>query len=177
VRRVPVGRGLSDVGVGVRREVHRVDAGRDGELDDAALDFEPLPHRVVPLDGVDPDPHRVLAPDPGSDGPHGLDEHPGPPLHVTTPAVGAGVARGEELVDEVAVPGVQLDPVVAGSTAAVGGVDEPVDHPGDVVLVGHALATFDTPCEWSDLTWGRAALADFVVPRDLGRRQRRTAVR
>jgi phosphohistidine phosphatase len=32
-----------------------------------------------------------------------------------------------------------------------------------------ALATFDTPCEWSDLTWGRAALADFVVPRDLGR--------
>lgn len=32
-----------------------------------------------------------------------------------------------------------------------------------------ALATLDTSCEWSDLTWGRAALADFVVPRDLGR--------
>jgi len=32
-----------------------------------------------------------------------------------------------------------------------------------------ALATFDTPGEWADLTWGRAALADFVVPRDLGR--------
>jgi phosphohistidine phosphatase len=31
-----------------------------------------------------------------------------------------------------------------------------------------ALATLDTPGEWPDLTWGRATLADFVVPRDLG---------
>lgn len=32
-----------------------------------------------------------------------------------------------------------------------------------------ALATLDAPGEWRDLTWGRATLADFVVPRDLGR--------
>lgn len=30
-----------------------------------------------------------------------------------------------------------------------------------------ALATLDAPGEWPDLTWGRATLADFVVPRDL----------
>jgi phosphohistidine phosphatase len=31
-----------------------------------------------------------------------------------------------------------------------------------------ALATLDSPGGWPDLTWGRATLADFVVPRDLG---------
>ena len=120
--------------------MHRCGPGVDGPPDDLALLFEGLGVGLDVLDGVDAHPHREVGPGAGPDGGDHLEQQPGPVLERAAPAVVAGVARREERVDQVAVPGVQLDPVEPGPPAPLRGRGEEVDDPGDVVLGGHVVA-------------------------------------
>ena len=110
VGRVGVGGSGRDVGAGVGGDVHRVDARGQRELDGAQLVVERLAVGLVVLDGVDADPERVLGAQSGAHGPQHLAEQAGPVLDAATPPVATNVERrGQELVERVAVPRVQLD--------------------------------------------------------------------
>ena len=97
-----------------RGEVHRVDSFSDSQLDHLELLVEDLAVGLVVLDRVDADPERDLGVEAGAERADDLEEQPRAILDVPTPAIGAGVhRRREELVDQVAVAGVQLDGVEA----------------------------------------------------------------
>ena len=89
------------------------------------------------LDRIEPQPHRQRV---AGRVPHGLDDlaqQAGPPDDVATPAVVAVVGvRREEVVEEVAVAGVQLDAVEASGLATCRGIGEPADGPREVAVVG-----------------------------------------
>ena len=90
---------------------------------------------IVVLDGVDPNPEGDLVPDPRPDRAQAFAQQPRPPVDSAAPAVGAGVhRRRQELVEQVAMTGVELDRIEAGLHAPLGSVGELADHLGDVVL-------------------------------------------
>ena len=132
VRRVGIGR--PGRVVGVRGDVHRVDAGGDRELDRLELFVPAFAVGLVRFERVDPDPHREVAADTLAHRADHFDEQPRPSFEAPAPAVVTRVAGREELVDQVSVPGVQLHAVEPGAHAPVGGFDVARDHPREVVF-------------------------------------------
>ena len=101
----------------------------DREVDHLELVVPALAVGLVGLERVDPDPEREVAADALADRADHLDEQPRPAFERAAPPVVTRVAGRQELVDEVAVPGVELDAVEAGAHAPIGGLDEARDHP------------------------------------------------
>jgi hypothetical protein len=87
------------------------------------------------LEHAEPGPEREVRADRGPHGTDDRDEQLGSRLHRAAPSVLPVVRRRRrERVQQVAVPTVQLDPVEAGGHAPPGGLDEAVDHPGQVLV-------------------------------------------
>jgi len=125
-------RPLGDVQVGQAERDEPVDERGVGRLDLG------LGHVVERAAGRDADPDAVGA-DRLGDRRGDLDDEAGAGLRRAAVAVGALVgAVGQELVQQVAVRAVQLDPVQTGLDGAAGGVDELRDDPRQ--LVGGQLA-------------------------------------
>ena len=109
--------------------------------------------------------------DRGDDGLGHLDHEAGAVLRRTAVGVGALVgAVGEELLQQVAVGRVQLDAVEAGRDRAAGGVDELLDHRGQLVGLERARRLERVRALAGEHLTGRAVTADGatgVVPIDL----------
>ncbi|GGM16497.1 hypothetical protein GCM10011594_40770 [Nakamurella endophytica] len=93
-----------------------------------------VPGTLDPVRGRQPDEQRLAGRPGAADGVDDLEQQPGAAVEVAAVPVGAVVAqRGQELVQQVPVRGVQLDHVEAGEVGAARGVDESGLERGEVV--------------------------------------------
>ena len=147
--------------------VDGVGAGRLGEP--GVLGGKLRGERAAVLQPVEPHDHGEVVPASGADRSDHVAHQPcavldRAPVGIRALVVGGGEERG----DEVAVRGVDLDPVEAGLLHALGRIRELLDHPGEVVSRGlatlRALAT-GQPGEPHQLVHRE------VVDRDVVRRQ------
>ena len=120
--------------------MHSIDACRYREVDDAHLFVKRLAVWLVKLDRVDADPQRVLAAEPRANRTDDVDQQPRPILDLATPTVGTCVhRRRQELVDQIAMAGVQLDAVETCALTTLGRVDKTFDHPCKVAFGGDLI--------------------------------------